>query len=65
MFRATYSSSGAAQTIGILRVCYVWFHSNPGSSQHTYHVSKMPIVFCAAPPEDEEVVLETCRGLNL
>jgi hypothetical protein len=51
----------------ILRVCYIcWllpgFNSNPGSNQQTYHARNIPIVFCAAPPGDEQVVLEICRG---
>jgi hypothetical protein len=35
------------------------FNSNPGSSQPTYFALNIPI---AAPLEDEQVVLETCRG---
>jgi hypothetical protein len=51
----------------IVRVCYIcWllpgFHSNPGSIQQTYHARNIPIVLCAAPPGDEQVVLEICRG---
>jgi hypothetical protein len=38
------------------------YHSNPGSNQQTSHARNIPIVFCAAPPEDEHVVLETCTG---
>jgi hypothetical protein len=26
------------------------------------HAHKIPIVVCAAPPENEQVVVETCRG---
>jgi hypothetical protein len=36
--------------------------TNPGSNQQTQHARNMQIVVCAAPPEDEQVVLETCRG---
>jgi hypothetical protein len=62
------SSGGATQmAFGILRaynVSWLWhvcsftatFHS-----QLTYALS-IPIVVCAAPPEDEQVMLETCRG---
>jgi hypothetical protein len=72
----TCSSSGGAaqqQLVYCVRVmsvgCYHdwsgqdWseFHSNPGSSQQTYHARSIPIVR-VAPPEDEQVVLETCRG---
>jgi hypothetical protein len=38
------------------------FHSNPGSSHQTQHARNIQIVVCAAPPEDEQVVLETCKG---
>jgi hypothetical protein len=41
--------------------CYQ-FHSNPGSSQQTKHTHNIPTVVYAAPPEDEQVVLETYRG---
>jgi hypothetical protein len=33
------------------------FHSNPGvANRHNTHAA-----VCAAPPEDEQVMLETCR----
>jgi hypothetical protein len=38
------------------------FHSNPGSSQQTQHTCKIPMFVCAVPPENEQVVLEICRG---
>jgi hypothetical protein len=41
--------------------CYQ-FHSNPGSNQQTYYVRDIPIVVRAGPPEDKQVVIETCRG---
>jgi hypothetical protein len=31
-------------------------------SQLTYHELNMPSAVCAVPPEDEQVMLETCRG---
>jgi hypothetical protein len=34
----------------------------PWCSQHTYYACYTPIAVCVAPPEDEQVVLETCRG---
>jgi hypothetical protein len=37
-------------------------HSNPGSNQLTLHARNLLIVVCAAPPEDEQVMLEVCRG---
>jgi hypothetical protein len=55
-FEQTCSSSGdAAQTtLGILCACYVcWLHQD---------WSGTPSVVCVAPPEDEQVVLETCAG---
>jgi hypothetical protein len=36
--------------------------TNPGSKQQNQLVRNIPIVVCAAPPEDEQLVLETCRG---
>jgi hypothetical protein len=35
--------------------------TNLGSKQNK-HVRNIPTVVCAAPPEDEQVVLETYRG---
>jgi hypothetical protein len=40
------------------------FHSNPGSSQLTQHALNIPSAACVASPEDEQVMLETCRGLD-
>jgi hypothetical protein len=37
-------------------------NSSPGSSQQTQHARNIPIVVCAAPPKDYEVLLETCRS---
>jgi hypothetical protein len=31
-------------------------------SQLTYHARNIPSVACVVPPEDEQVMLETCRG---
>jgi hypothetical protein len=31
-------------------------------SQLTLHARTIPTVACVAPPEDEQVMLETCRG---
>jgi hypothetical protein len=31
-------------------------------SQLTYHARNIPSAVCAVPPEDEQVMLETCRG---
>jgi hypothetical protein len=46
------------EALGILRA----FHSSPGSRQLTQHACNMPSAACVAPPEDEQVMLETCRG---
>jgi hypothetical protein len=34
----------------------------PGLEQQTQHARNIPIVVCAAPAEDEQVVLEKCTG---
>jgi hypothetical protein len=41
------------------------FHSNPGSGQLTQHVRNISSAVCVQPPEDEEVMFETCRGPSL
>jgi hypothetical protein len=38
------------------------FHSNPGSSQLTYHARNIPSAICVVPPDDEQVMLVTCTG---
>jgi hypothetical protein len=38
------------------------FHSNPDKSQLTLHARNIPRVVCAEPPEDEQLILKTCRG---
>jgi hypothetical protein len=43
--------------------CYQ-FHSNTGSSQRIKHARNIPSDVCVAPPEDEQVMLETCTVLN-
>jgi hypothetical protein len=40
--------------------CYQ-FQFNPGSSQQTQHARSITVIVCVAPPEDEQVVLETYR----
>jgi hypothetical protein len=59
VWRITCSSSGdAAQTaLGILCACYV---TCTWCSQLTYHLHNIPSAACAANPEDELVMLETC-----
>jgi hypothetical protein len=46
---------------GILLLPGLEWNFNPGSSQQTQHARNIPIVVRALPPEDEQVVLETCR----
>jgi hypothetical protein len=36
---------------------------HPCHSQLTLHARNIPDAVCLAPPEDEKVMLETCRGL--
>jgi uncharacterized membrane protein YbjE (DUF340 family) len=31
-------------------------------SQHTYHARNIPSTACVVPPEDKQIMLETCRG---
>jgi hypothetical protein len=38
------------------------FHSNPGRSQLTYHTLNILCAVCTMAPEDEKVILGTCRG---
>jgi hypothetical protein len=61
--------SGTGWALGILCACYVsWllpgleWNCNPGSSQLTKHARNIPSAVCVAPPEDEQVMLETYRG---
>jgi hypothetical protein len=56
------SSGAAAKTIlGILRACYVcWLL--PGLEWNWSTGPVIPSVVCVAPPEDEQVMLETYRG---
>jgi hypothetical protein len=35
-----------------------------GLEWKTYHTLKIPIAVCAARPEDEQVVLETCKKVK-
>jgi hypothetical protein len=55
------SSGGAAQTaFSILRAYDVILQ--PCYSQPTLYASNIPNAVCATPPEDEQVMLGTCRG---
>jgi hypothetical protein len=48
------------KALGILRACYVsWLRQ--GQSQLTFYARNIPNAVCVAPPEDEQVMLETCR----
>jgi hypothetical protein len=65
------SSGGASQTaFGILRAYVSWLCHDFSEtaivaswhSQLTLHARSIPNAVCEAPPEDEQVMLETCRG---
>jgi hypothetical protein len=62
------SSGVAAQTaFGILhayKVSWMWlWKQQPCHIQLILYVCNIPNAVCEAPPEDEKVMLETCRGL--
>jgi hypothetical protein len=46
----------------LLAATRVGIPHQPGSNWPTLHARNVLTVVCAAPPEDEQVVLETCRG---
>jgi hypothetical protein len=52
--------------LGILRACYVsWLHQDWSATLQSWcsqHTCNIPSVVCTAPPEDEQVMLKTCRG---
>jgi hypothetical protein len=69
------SSGGSAQTalgilracyvaqtaLGILRACYVsWLHQYWSGAPTDKHARSTPSAVCEAPPEDGQVMLETC-----
>jgi hypothetical protein len=72
MFQALFShhrEAPACTTIGIFCVYYVslvlpglGWNFKPGSSQLIYFAHIIPIVCHAVPPDDEQIVLETCKG---
>jgi hypothetical protein len=48
---------------GILRACYVsWLHQDWSVQPSDITRSNIPSAVYAVPPEDEQVMLETCRG---
>jgi hypothetical protein len=53
-------------TLGILRACYVsWLHQDwrgTGVTVPLQSIPNTPSAVCVAPPEDEQVMVETCRG---
>jgi hypothetical protein len=64
MFRAllAHPQEAVHKRHGILCDCYVsWLHQS-WCSQLTKHAHNIPSAVCVAPPEDEHVMLETCRG---
>jgi hypothetical protein len=46
-----------------LRIMSVDWKLQPFHSHLTLHASNISNVVCVAPPEEEQVMLETCRGL--
>jgi hypothetical protein len=45
--------------VAVLRVCYVsWLHQ----VQPTDVTRNIPSAVCVVPPDDEQVMLESCRG---
>jgi hypothetical protein len=59
----TCSSSGGPvrATHGIFHACYVsWL--NQDDATNWQHARNIPSAVCEAPPEDEQVMLETCGG---
>jgi hypothetical protein len=55
---------GATQAaLGILRACYVsWLLPGLEWNLCRRHARNVPSAACIASPEDEQVMLETCRG---
>jgi hypothetical protein len=45
-----------------LAVSRLQFHCNRATALQLTYTRNIPSVMCAAPPEDEQVMLETCRG---
>jgi hypothetical protein len=65
MFQALLAHPHAAlhkKTFGILRACYVSWLYQDWCSQLTQHAHNTPNTTCVVPPEDDQVMLETCRG---
>jgi hypothetical protein len=63
----TCSPSGGAKLValGILSVCYVsWLHKSTLVQPTDKHARGIPSAACLAHPE-EQVMLETSRGINL
>jgi hypothetical protein len=59
MFRALLAHPQEALTNSSqLAVPRLQFHSNRG----TLYARNIPSAVCSEPPEDEQVMLETCRG---
>jgi hypothetical protein len=44
------------------RTSETWYF-NPGAA-NWQHARSIPSAACLSPPEDEQVMLETCRGIN-
>jgi hypothetical protein len=62
MFRALLAHPQDALHKRLLVYTYCVRVMYPGSSQLTYHARNTPSSVYVAPPEDEQVMLETCGG---
>jgi hypothetical protein len=60
-------SGGDTQVaLGMLSVCYVsWLHKLTLVQPTDEHARGIPSASCLAHPEEEQVMLETSRGINL
>jgi hypothetical protein len=54
-----HSNAGAAN---MHITCTIAVSLQSWHTQLTLHPRNIPSAFCVAPPEDEQVMLETCRG---
>jgi hypothetical protein len=65
MFRSlAHPQEDCKTALGILRACYVsWLHDSTPILVHPTHITRnIPSAACVAPPEEEQVMLKTCKG---
>jgi hypothetical protein len=59
----SFSGGTAQATLGILHACYVsGLHQDWNTTQILLQPTDIPSVVCIAPPEDEQVMLQTGKG---